>query len=193
MKTDKRNGPPVVAGASLVPTAAAVRPLTKAQETFRVLLAKVESLREAIDAEEQELDATLSFYAEEVVPRLARHTALQKDLVRAVAPYVNKTFFPRKEERIEFREFTRQLLDEIANWERGLIDDDLREIYNAVHGVGYAKDERKTIAAVKAALAQTLAEAGLDVDFGELESVTSEAEFMARAEALNSASDVTDS
>jgi len=184
MKTDKRNGGPVVAGASLVPTPAADRPLTKAHETFRVLLAKVESLREAIDAEEQELDATLSFYAEEVVPRLARQTALQKDLVRAVAPYVNKTFFPRKEERIEFKEFTRELLDEIANWERGLIDDDLREIYNAVHGVGYAKDEGKTIAAVKAALAQTLAEAGLDVDFGELESATSEAEFMARAEAL---------
>jgi hypothetical protein len=184
MKTDKRNGAPVAAGASLVPTPAADRPPTKAQETFRVLLAKVESLREAIDAEEQELDATLSFYAEEVVPRLARQTALQKDLVRAVAPYVNKTFFPRKEERIEFKEFTRELLDEIANWERGLIDDDLREIYNAVHGVGYAKDERKTIAAVKAALAQTLAEAGLDVDFAELESVTSEAEFMARAEAL---------
>src|SRR5215471_5649757 len=184
MKTDKRNGPPIFAGASLVPTAAAVRPLTKAQETFRVLRAKVESLREAVDAEKQELDRTLSFYAEEVVPRIARQTALQKDLVRAVAPYVNKTFFPRKEERIEFREFTRQLLAEIANWERGLIDDDLREIYNAVHGVGYAKDEGKTIAAVKAALAQTLAEAGLDVDFGELESATSEAEFMARAEAL---------
>jgi hypothetical protein len=184
MKTDKRNGASVVAGAPLVPTPAAVHPLTKAQEMFRVLLAKMESLREAIDAEEQELDVALSFYAEEVVPRLARHTALQKDLVRAVAPYVNKTFFPRKEERIEFKEFTRELLDEIANWERGLIDEDLREIYNAVHGVGYAKDERKTIAAVKAVLAQTLAEAGLDVDFGELESVTSEAEFMARAEAL---------
>jgi hypothetical protein len=174
MKTDKRNAAPVVGGASLVPSPAADRPPTRAQATFRVLLAKVESLREAIDAEEQELDRTLSFYAEEVVPRIARQTALQKDLVRAVAPYVNKTFFPRKEERIEFKEFTRELLDEIANWERGLIDDDLREIYNAVHGVGYAKDERKTIAAVKAALAQTLAEAGLDVDFAELESATSE-------------------
>jgi hypothetical protein len=184
VRTDKRNGGPAGAGTHLVRTPASDRPLTKVQETFQVLLAKVESLREAIDAEEQDLDATLSFYAEEVVPRLARQTELQKGLVRAIAPFVNKTFFPRKEERIEFKEFTRELLDEIANWERGLIDDDLREIYNAVHGVGYAKDERKTIAAVKAALAQTLAEAGLDVDLAELESATSEAEFMARAEAL---------
>src|SRR5262249_2280842 len=141
-------------------------------------------LRLSIDAEEKELDATLSFYAEEVVPRLARQTALQKDLVRALAPYVNKTFFPRKEERVEFKELTRELLDEIANRERGLIDDDLRQIYNAVHGVGYAQHERKTIASVKAALAQMLTEAGLDVDFSELDSAASEAEFMARAEAL---------
>jgi hypothetical protein len=144
----------------------------------------VESLRISIDAEEKELDATLSFYVEEVVPRLARQTALQKELVRALAPYLNKTFFPRKEERVEFKEFARELLDEIANNERGLIDDDLREIYNAVHGVGYAQHERRTIAAVKAALARTLAEAGLDVDFSELESVASEAEFMERAEAM---------
>ena len=64
-----------------------VRPLTKAQKTFRGLLAKVESLRESIDGEEEELDATLNFYAAEIVPRLARQTALQKDLVRALAPY----------------------------------------------------------------------------------------------------------
>jgi len=168
----------------LVPAPAADRPLTKAQETFQSLLAQLESLREAIDAEERELDTTLSFYAEEVVPRLTRQTALQKELVRVLAPYLNKTFFPRKEERAEFKEVARKLLDEIADRERGLIEDDLREIYNAVHGVGYALYERKTIAAVKAALAQALAEAGLNVDFSELESVASEAEFMARAEAM---------
>jgi hypothetical protein len=184
MKTDKRSGTPAGVGAGLVPIPAADRPLTKAQAAFRVLLAKVESLREAIDAEERELDEILRFYAEEVVPRLARQTDLQKELVRALAPYVNKSFFPRQEERVEFRELTRGLLDEIANSERGLLDADLREIYNAVHGVGYAQDERKTIAAVKAALAQTLAEAGLEVDFSELESAASEAEFMARAEAM---------
>jgi hypothetical protein len=177
MKTEKN-------GADLVPSPATDRPLTKAQEIFRALLAKVESLRRSIDAEEQELDETLSFFAKEVVPRVVRQTALQKELVRSLAPYVNKSFFPRMEERVEFKELTRELLDQIADRERGLIDNDLREIYNAVHGVGYAIDERKTIAAVRAALAQTLAEAGLDVDFSELESAASEAEFMARAEAL---------
>ena len=176
MQTDTRN--------NLVRTPATDRPLTQAQATFRRLLARVESLRESIDAEEQELDATLSFYADEVVPRLAKQTSLQKELVRALAPYANKSFFPRKEERVEVRELVRGLLDEIANSERGLIETDLREIYNAVHGVGYAQDERKTIAAVKASLAQALAEAGLEVDFSELDSAASEDEFMTRAEAL---------
>jgi hypothetical protein len=179
MKTDKSK-----AATDLVRGRTADRPLTGAQGTFRTLLAKVESLRESIDAEEKELDATLSFYAEEIVTRLAKQTALQKELVRALAPYLNKTFFPRKDERVEFKEVARELLDEIANSERGLMNNDLREIYTAVHGVGYAQQERKTIVAVKAALARTLAEAGLDVDFSELESAASEAEFMARAEAL---------
>src|SRR5262245_52901235 len=134
------------------------RPLTKAQQTFRTLLAKVASLRESIDADEEELDATLSFYAKDIVPRLTRQTTLQKELVRALAPYLNKTFFPRREERVLFKELARELLDEIANAEKGLIDVDLREIYNAVHGVGYAQDERKAIAAAKAALAERFAE-----------------------------------
>lgn len=178
MKTDKSSG------ADLVLTPAADRPVTETQQTFRSLLARVESLRASVDAEERELDATLGVYAEEVVPRLTRQTALQKELVRALAPYLNKSFFPRKQERAEFRELARELLDEIADKERGLADDDLREIYNAVHGMGYAQTERKTIAAVKAALTQAFAEAGLDADFSELESVLSEADFMARAEAL---------
>ena len=181
MNTEKRKG----AGArDLGPTPTADRPLTKAQNTFRTLLARVESLRESIDTEEQELDATLSFYVEHIVPRLARQTILQKDLVRALAPYVNKTFFPRQEERARFKELIRELLDEIATSERGLVDIDLREVYNTVHGVGYAQDERKAIAAARAALAQMFAEAGLEADFSELDSAISEAEFMARAEAL---------
>ena len=157
MKTRQKKG--------LVLTPTADRPLTEAQAAFRMLLGKVESLRESIDAEEKELDATLGFYAEEIVPKLARQAAAQKDLVRAFAPYLNKSFFPRKEERVEFRELTRELLDQIANHERGLIDADLREIYNAVHGVGYAQDERKAIAKAKAALSQMFAEAGLEADF----------------------------
>lgn len=180
METSKRKGEE----RNLVVTPAQERRVTQAQEAFRALLRKVESLRESIDADEQELDATLTFYAEEIVPRITRQTALQKDLVRALAPYLNKTFFPRKEERYEFKELTRELLDEIANSERRLIDADLREIYNAVHGVGYEKDERNAIAKAKAALAKMFAEAGLEADFSELESATSEADFMLRAEAL---------
>jgi hypothetical protein len=50
----------------LVPTPTADRPLTEAQEAFRSLLARLESLRESIDSEEEKLDAALSFYAAEI-------------------------------------------------------------------------------------------------------------------------------
>jgi hypothetical protein len=168
----------------LVPIPTAGRPLTKAQETFRDLLAKVESLREEIEAEEVELDATLTFYAEHIVPKLARQTALQKEFVRVLAPYVNKSFFPGKLERLEFKDVVRDLLDEITKTEKGLPDADLRQIYNAFYGVGYSKDERKTIDAARATLAKLFAEAGIEADFSELDTVTSETEFMAKAEEL---------
>ena len=168
----------------LVPSPGAGRPLTKAQETFRTLLGKVESLRESIDTEEQELNALLAFYAAEIVPRLTRQAALQKELVRALAPFINKSFFPGQQERTDFRELIRELLDDISKAEKGLHDADLREIYNVFHGVGYAKDERKTMAAMREALAKVLAEAGLDADFSELEAAVTEAEFMQKAEEL---------
>lgn len=181
MKTNETKGD---GARGLVPTPNAERPLTRAQKTFRALLAKVESLRESIDAEEGELDATLSLHGNEIVPRLARQTALQKELVRALAPYINKSFFPGKQERLEFRALIRELLDEISKTEKGLTDSDLLEIYNSFHGAGYAQHERKAIAAAKAALAQMFAEAGIEPDFSELDSAASESEFMEKAEAV---------
>ena len=121
----------------LVPVPTAERPLSRSQKAFRTLLTTVESLRKALDAETEELDATLTFHASEIVPRLSRQSTLQKDLVRALAPYVNKSFFPVQKERLTFKEFMQDLLDEIASTEKGLADTDLHDIYNAVHGVGY--------------------------------------------------------
>ena len=176
MKPDKARG--------LVPTPTAARPLTKAQETFRTLLARVETLRESIDIEEERLDTTLSFYATEIVPRLAKQAALRKGLVRALAPRVNTTFLPRKQERLEMREMIQRLLDDISKAEKGLTDLDLREIYSTVHGVGYAEREQQTLASVRANLQHLFDEAGLEADFSELEAATSEADFMAKAEEL---------
>jgi hypothetical protein len=172
-------------GDGLVPTPAADRPLTKAQEAFRTLLSRLESLRESVDSEEEKLDASLSFYAAEIVPRMTRLTALQKKLVRALAPYVNKTFLPRKQERLEIKELIQEFLNEIAKTERGLTDADIREIYGTVHSVAYDEHERRTLETVKEALAKMFAEAGLEADFSELDTATSEAEFMARAEELS--------
>ena len=168
----------------LVPTPTAGRPLTQSQETFRSLLARVQSLRESIDTEEEKLDTTLSFHAAEIVPRLAKQAVLRKELVRVLVPCFNETFLPRKQERLEMKETIQGLLDEIAKTERGLTDADLREIYGAVHGIAYAERERQTLATVRAALARMFDEEGIEADFSELDSAVSEADFMAKAEGL---------
>jgi hypothetical protein len=104
--------------------------------------------------------------------------------VRALAPCFNETFFPRRPERLELKELIQELLHEIGKTENGLTDADLREIYGSVHGVAYAEYERKTLATVKESLERLFDEAGIEVDFSELESAASEAEFMAKAEEL---------
>src|SRR5262249_11298862 len=91
----------------LIHTPDAVRPLSKSQQLFRTLLEKVESLRASIDIEEAELDAALAFYTTELVPRLATQTAVKKDLVRSLAPFVNKSFFPNRDERLRFKDIMR--------------------------------------------------------------------------------------
>ena len=180
MRPDKRKGG--VQG--LVPVPTALRPLTQAQETFRSRLARVEFLRESVDAEEEKLDGALSFYAEEIVPRVARQAALRKELVRAVAPCLDKTFLPRRQDRLEIKEMIQKLLDDVAKTEKGLIDGDLRDIYSTVHGVGYAEREQQTLASVKAELTRMFDEAGLEADLSELESAASEGDFMAKAEEI---------
>lgn len=177
MKTDNQKP-------GLVSSPAPERPLTERQENFRNLLAKVESLRGAIDAEQEKLDATLNFYTAEIVPRLAGLTVLQKELVRVVAPFLKANILSRRLDRIEIRELIQELLNEIAKAEKGLTESDLREIYDRVHIIGYLEHEQKTLASVKEALAKMFAEEGLDADFSELESASSEAEFMAKAEEL---------
>src|SRR5437762_8229001 len=97
MQPDKGKSGRPLPDQHLVPSPTAVRPLAQAQQTFGSLLARVESLRASIDAEEERLDAALSFYAAEIVPRLAKQAVLRKELVRALAPHVNKTFIPRRQ------------------------------------------------------------------------------------------------
>ena len=60
------------------------------------------------------------------------------------------------------KELLQRLLDDIANTEKGLTDLDLREIYSAVHDIGYAERERQILASVRASLARLYDEAGIE-------------------------------
>src|SRR5712691_12221715 len=65
------------------------RPLTKAQRAFNRLVARVEELRAHIAGEIRRLDTALAYYGEHLHPRLQRKNQLRKDLVRALAPFLD--------------------------------------------------------------------------------------------------------
>jgi hypothetical protein len=75
------------------------RPLSKAQRAFNRLVTKVEELRARLDREIHRLDKVLAYYGEHIHPRLQRQTALRKELVRALAPFLDGNRLKQKSER----------------------------------------------------------------------------------------------
>ena len=72
------------------------RPLTKAQRAFNRLVAKVERLRAMLDREIRRLDEALAYYGVHLHSRLQRQNAMRKDLVRALAPFLDGKRLKRK-------------------------------------------------------------------------------------------------
>src|ERR1700690_1554331 len=75
------------------------RPLSKAQRAFNRLVTKVEELRARLDREIHRLDRVLAYYGENIHPRLQRQKALRKELVRALAPFLDGNRLKQKSER----------------------------------------------------------------------------------------------
>jgi len=67
---------PEAAGLTLVSRRG--RTLTKAQQTFNRLVARIEALRLKLERETRRLDAALAYYGEHLYPRLRRKTELRK-------------------------------------------------------------------------------------------------------------------
>src|SRR5579863_5809731 len=81
------------------------RPLSKAQRAFNRLVTKVEESRARLDREIHRLDKVLAYYGVHIYPRLQRQKALRKELVRALAPFLDGNRMKQKSERKTLRMF----------------------------------------------------------------------------------------
>lgn len=157
------------------------RPLTKAQRAFNRLVAKVDKLRVKLDRETRRLEEALAFYGQHVYPRLQRQAALRKDVIRALAPFVEDKRLKRKTERNTLRTIIADQLDSLIEAEGSLADEDLRALFERVHGVPVERLEQEEMEATRSVLEGVFGELGIEIDLSDMRSGMSEEAMHAKA------------
>lgn len=169
--------PPVREERDLLVVTRRDRPLTKAQRTFNRLAHEIEGLRRRLDEEVRRFDTALAFYGEQLHPRLQKQNALRKDIVRALIRFLAGDSFKTKRERKALRTILSEQLDEIIGYEGSLADGDLRDLFERLHGVDFAKAEQEELNIMRSVMEDMFDDLGLDVDLSDVGPGMSEEEF----------------
>lgn len=157
------------------------RPLSKAQRVFNRLVTKVEELRARLDREIHRLDKVLAYYGEYIHPRLQRQKALRKELVRALAPFLDGNRLKQKSERKTLRMLIEEQLNEIAGEEGTLTDEDLQAVFKQVHGVDFRQVEQEEMEEMRSVMEEMFGELGIGIDLSDLRPDMSPEELAAKA------------
>jgi hypothetical protein len=157
------------------------RPLSKAQRAFNRLVTKVEELRARLDREIHRLDKVLAYYGKYIHPRLQRQTALRKELIRALVPFLDGNRLKQKSERKTLRMLVGEQINEIAGEEGTLTDEDLQAVFKQVHGVDFGQVEQEEMEEMRSAMEEMFGELGIGIDLSDLRPNMSDEELAAKA------------
>jgi hypothetical protein len=157
------------------------RPLTKGQRTFNRLVGRVETLRAALVRETRRLDEALAYWAQHLYPRQLRLTALHKDFLRALAPFIENPRPLRKREQEALKAIVADQLDMIVAAEGSLADADLRTLFERVHRVSFDRAERAGFEEARAIMEEAFGEFGIDIDLSGLRPNSTEESLAATA------------
>ena len=157
---------PEAAGLTLVSRRG--RPLTKAQQTFNRLVTRIDSLRLKIERETRRLDEALAYYGEHLYPRLKRKTELRKGFVRALAAFLDDKRQKGKRARITLRQVLADQLAEIHFEEGSLADDDLRALFERLHGRGFEELASEGFEETPEQIESMFSDFGIDLDLSDI-------------------------
>jgi hypothetical protein len=158
------------------------RPLNKKQQAFNRLVTAVERARARLDAARRRFDAALVFHAAHVRPRVERVVAARKDLVRALQPFLADRRLKRREQQ-ELRTILAEQLDAVLQGDADL-DDDLRALFEALHGASLAELERDEMDDARVAMEGMFADLGLTIELSGFHAGMSEEDAAAKAAAI---------
>ena len=157
------------------------RPLTRAQQTFNRLVARIESLRLKLERETRRLDEALAYYGEHLYPRLRRKTELSKGLVRALAAFLDDKRLNGGKARLTLCQMLADQLEEIHFEEGSLADDDLRALFERLHGRGFEQVEREEMDEARQEIESVFSSFGIEIDLSDLKPGVSDESLAAKA------------
>ena len=157
------------------------RALTKAQRTFNRLVGEVEALRSKIERESRRLDEALAYYAQHLHPRLRRRAELRREYVRALAVFIDGKGLKGKRQRATLHEIIAAELEELHSEEGTLADDDLRGLFERLHGRGVGDVEEEEMAEAREEIESMLNDFGIEIDLSELKPGVSDETLAAKA------------
>ena len=157
------------------------RSLTKAQRAFNRLVGEVEELRSKIERESRRLDDALACYAQHLHPRLRRRTDLRKEYVRALAVFLDGKGLKGKRLRATLGEIIAGEIEELHFEEGSLADDDLRALFERMHGRGVDDVEEDEMAEARQEIESMFNDFGIEIDLSEFKPGVSDETLAAKA------------
>lgn len=176
--------PPVPDARSLVSVSASNIPLSKAQQTFRRLVAKIEKLQGQFDRETARLTDCLNFYAAELHPLEQKILTARKELIRLLFPFLRDPRIRPGPQREALSDSLSSLLQSVIREQGDLVEEDLQKIFQAVEGLSVDQAKEDDIQTVSELIEEDLARMGIDVDLSGFKADMTPEELAARMKDL---------
>jgi hypothetical protein len=171
----------------LVITPEQEKPLSKQQETFNWLVAKIEALRAHLAETTTALDANLEYHSKNIYPLEMQIFLLKKSVLKSLFAYYNDKDALSQNQRKAVLSLVKALLREVLAGETDKPDEEIQRIYEKVEGLSYDEAESIGFDNMKQQIEDTLEHYDLYVDLNDMHKDMSEADMARKMHEINDA------
>ena len=174
-----------IAKTALVISSNKQKPLNRQQIAFNKLIKKIEKLRVELKTTSDDLDKQLAYYGKEIHPLETKANEKRKGILRIVFPQLQRNKKIKGEEKKTLKRFIISFLKDIFSNDANPPEQDLKDIFKAVHGESYEEVAEDEFEMMKDEMQNMFRENGFEFDLGGLNKNMSAAEIAAKMKELS--------